>query len=286
MHPLFLRTFCPGFAEELSTRAEDRGGNDDHLVLPEVFIRPFREETDSRLEYKTPYEGLVYNERERCFDELSNLFHLYQEAHKSDISGRKVNEVIRKIPIIGAKILNLRDCNFFWFADIFVKMLLFHGLNVATGPSAIAGSAVASNPSSAFSSAQSTPTHRSNHNAQASVTQDIQSSGGSGVGSMNVTQVVRNGTTFYTAPSASKQRKLEERLGPGGRVSVRATTNSTTSSATSLWGRPVGGGGGGGGGGSGGGTSHTLICDDIIYPGDWYWGKRWKSSRSRIGQKQ
>ena len=211
-----LRTFCPGFAEELSTRAEDRGGNDDHLVLPEVFIRPFREETDSRLEYKTPYEGLVYNERERCFDELSNLFHLYQEAHKSDISGRKVNEVIRKIPIIGAKNSQLKDCNFFWFADIFVKMLLFHGLNVATGPSAIAGSAVASNPSSAFSSAQSTPTHRSNHNAQASVTQDIQSSGGSGVGSMNVTQVVRNGTTFYTAPSASKQRKLEERLGPGG----------------------------------------------------------------------
>lgn len=251
------RSLCPGLTEELATKAEDVRGNEDHLALPEVFIRPFREETDSRLEYKTPYEGLVYNERERCFDELSNLFHTYQEAHRSDITGRKVSEVLRKLPAIGTKVLNLRDCNFFWFADIFVKMLLFHGLNIATGTSALTGPlAGASTPSSAFSSTQSTPTHRGSRCGQgsgASGAPDTQSSSGSGAVGMNVTQVVRNGTTFYTAPSASKQRKLEERLGPGGRVSVRATSNSATSSATSLWTRPAG---------LGRATDDTLLGDD------------------------
>ena len=118
------KDYCPLLAEDLQTRADDLKGNDDHLALPEVFIRPFREETDSRLEYKTAYEGMVYNERERCFDEISNLFHMYQDAHRSDITGRKTQEVLRKIPVIGAKVLNLRDCNFFWFADILTVVLL------------------------------------------------------------------------------------------------------------------------------------------------------------------
>ena len=114
-----LRAYCPSLVEELSTRATDRGGNEDHLALPEVFIRPFREETDSRLEYKTPYEVLCTT-NENVVLMSFQIFSIYTRKRiRSDISGRKVSEVIRKIPIIGAKVLNLRDCNFFWFADIF-----------------------------------------------------------------------------------------------------------------------------------------------------------------------
>jgi hypothetical protein len=63
---------------------------DRHFVLPEVFIRPFRDDVDSRNEYRGPVLSGIYNERERCYDEFSNLLHSFLEANRSDISGERV----------------------------------------------------------------------------------------------------------------------------------------------------------------------------------------------------
>ena len=71
-----LMYYLPSLAQELQAVAEDARGSTDSekFALPDIFIRPFRAEVDSRHEYKTPEENAIYNERERCFDEFSNVF--------------------------------------------------------------------------------------------------------------------------------------------------------------------------------------------------------------------
>ena len=209
-----LREYHPSLASALQSIAVGLRGNDDHFTLPDVFIRPFREEIDSRLEYKTAIESQIYNERERCFDEFSNLFHSYQEANRSDISGVKVGAVFRSIPVRGAKVLNLKDCNIHWFADLFVKMLLFYGSNATTNKKA------------------SPP---SNANKTSKIDHDNQDSSQNDDNGSSVISYEKNGTVYYsnpntastnskksmyTASSTIKQRKLEERLGVGGHMQV------------------------------------------------------------------
>ena len=297
-----LRAYDLQLAEEYRSIAVDAPG-DDHCTLPEVFIRPFREETDSRLEYKTQIETAMYNERERCFDEFSNLLHMFQEANRSDISGVKVQEVFKKLPILGARVLNLKDCNFLWFADIFTKMLLFHGPNgnmhtrISNGaprqaqaqasakpmrrqsdggsPMKIKITTVPKEEGGGISTAIVVDTSTTNtdnldkcnkgNGGAASVSNPVfsppirYSSSGSSATGLTLDQsigtkegakesseekgskhaaasgdktaggVAINGTTFYgskNAPSAVKQRKLEERLGVGGHVGTAVPTRT------------------------------------------------------------
>ena len=131
-----VKMYAPSLASDLHYVSEETKGTMDieRITLPDTFIRPFRPDIDSRLEYKSPEENAIYNERERCFDEFSNLLSKFMEANKSDLHGGKVREMLQTLPEIGRRILDLRDCNFSWFADIFVKMLLFHGPNSVAAP--------------------------------------------------------------------------------------------------------------------------------------------------------
>jgi len=86
-----LREVAPAVARDLSAAAEDSKGSevgeDMNFNLPDNFIRPFREEIDSRNEYKTRLECAAYNERERCFDDFSNMLRRFQAVHRSDVDG-------------------------------------------------------------------------------------------------------------------------------------------------------------------------------------------------------
>ena len=68
---------------DLCTALDDAKGTetipeDINFNLPDNFIRPFREDIDSRNEYKTRTEMAIYNERERCFDDFSNLLRQFR----------------------------------------------------------------------------------------------------------------------------------------------------------------------------------------------------------------
>ena len=96
----------------------------------EAFIRPFDDTSDNRHEYKTNAEKNIYNERERCYDDFSNLFRQFQEVSRSDLDGSKTYEFWNNLYFRGTKILNMQDCNYSWFANIFKQLLLFHGPNL------------------------------------------------------------------------------------------------------------------------------------------------------------
>ena len=86
-----LRQVAPAVARDLGAAAEDCKGSevveDTNFNLPDNFIRPFREDIDSRNEYKTRLECAAYNERERCFDDFSNMLRRFQAVHRSDVDG-------------------------------------------------------------------------------------------------------------------------------------------------------------------------------------------------------
>ena len=42
-----LQDYNPSLSTKIASIAVDLRGNDDHFILPSVFIRPFREEIDS-----------------------------------------------------------------------------------------------------------------------------------------------------------------------------------------------------------------------------------------------
>jgi hypothetical protein len=49
-------------------------------------------------------EGIVYNEREKCFDEFSNLFRRYSEINRRDLDGSKTEEFWPILAQIGTKV--------------------------------------------------------------------------------------------------------------------------------------------------------------------------------------
>jgi hypothetical protein len=52
-------------------------------------------------------EGIVYNEREKCFDEFSNLFRRYSDINRSDLDGSKTEEFWPILAQIGTKVTPL-----------------------------------------------------------------------------------------------------------------------------------------------------------------------------------
>ena len=99
-------------------------------ALPETFLKPFREEMDSRHEYKTKNENAIFNERERCFDQFCNLISRFQQVSKNDSDGCKTNMFYSNdLMAHGSTILNLQASNISWFSDMFTKLLLFHSMN-------------------------------------------------------------------------------------------------------------------------------------------------------------
>ncbi len=93
------------------------------------FIRPFREEIDSRNEYRTTIEKQLYNEKEKFYDEFYNLFQHFQEINRSDLDGSKLREFWSRMRSSGHRIMGMRDCNIVWFAEMFKAMLLYFGVN-------------------------------------------------------------------------------------------------------------------------------------------------------------
>ena len=120
-----------GEKSEMISSLEDSNANISfQLKVPDTFLKPFREEIDSRNEYKTQSENAIFNERERCFDEFCNLIGRFQQVNRSDLDGSKtslffVNDMIPR----GESILNLHGSNLPWFSDMFVRLLLFHSLS-------------------------------------------------------------------------------------------------------------------------------------------------------------
>ena len=100
------------------------------LQTDTTFIRCFREEVDSRYEYKSPLECYIYNEREQLFDMFSNLFRQFQEMDRSDLDGSKVSDFIRfSLPAVKPRILSMKDINLVWFVGIFRDLTMFYGVN-------------------------------------------------------------------------------------------------------------------------------------------------------------
>jgi hypothetical protein len=86
--------------------------------LLETFLKPFREEMDrydGRHEYKTKNENAIFNERERCF----------QQVRKSDFDGSRMTSFYANdVMVNGSTILSLQASNISWLSDMFA--LSFH----------------------------------------------------------------------------------------------------------------------------------------------------------------
>eukprot|EP01032_Pedospumella_encystans_P010892 gene10892-12709_t len=97
--------------------------------LPETFQKPFREDLDSKNEFKTQLELATFYERERTYDELSNLFLRYQTTNRSDLDGSAIKMFFRTDLLkTGTTILTLKEPNYLWFAALFMRFLLYHGV--------------------------------------------------------------------------------------------------------------------------------------------------------------
>ncbi len=139
-----LKDDAPVLIAELTSFVEETAnstiGNSSQSMPrgPETFIRPFREEIDSRNEYKSPTESVLYNERESCYDEFTNCFHRFQDVLKSDYDGGKIRDFFlnNNLNTTKLKVLSMQDVNFIWFGEIFKQMLLFYGVNSSVGNNA------------------------------------------------------------------------------------------------------------------------------------------------------
>ena len=128
-----VKECIPDVSLSLKTASEDyleqEFMDDSALVSRDNFIRPFRDDVDSRLEYKNQLEMKLFNERESCFDQFSDLFRRFQTVSRSDIDGKKTSEFWVEVQRTGSDLIRLREINVSWFADLFVSMLLFYGSN-------------------------------------------------------------------------------------------------------------------------------------------------------------
>ena len=176
-----------------SKSAYERELIDDSKTLSrEIFLKPFRDDIDSRHEYKNPLENRAYNERECCFDQFSDLFKRFQSISRSDMNGSKTTEFWAELRRRGAEIIQLGDYNFNWFSELFVAMLLFYGPNMITSDS---------------TDVPATIVKKKEHVSSTSGTEhkDLNKSKGKN----------NDGQNKQNTKAQLKHRKLEERLGAG-----------------------------------------------------------------------
>ena len=80
-------------------------------------------------------ESAIYNERERLYDDMSDLYRKYQEICSSDLDGSKMEEFWRYMSRACSRIIpSIRDINLSWFADLIMQMLLHYGSNLSNSP--------------------------------------------------------------------------------------------------------------------------------------------------------
>lgn len=101
--------------------------------------------------------------------------------------------------------MDLRDCNYVWFANIFMQMLLFHGLNTVS--SSTSGPRLNSNTESSSEEQE----RRGKGLFKNEIPRDNSKRAHIGTGT-----VKGDGVALNSKFDLSKQRMLEERMGPGG----------------------------------------------------------------------
>ncbi|KAH9112977.1 hypothetical protein AeMF1_012765 [Aphanomyces euteiches] len=100
---------------QLPVEGEARASNRNFAV-------PFREDTDSRLHFRTPEETVVYSNREKARDSFLALLRTWQSA-QSSMTNRQ--DTIQP----GVVLDELLSSNHWWFAQLFVTELLQVGIN-------------------------------------------------------------------------------------------------------------------------------------------------------------
>lgn len=191
----FIKLHCAELVDKHRRDASDVEDLDLELTLLELrnnatsdkdnaaqhFLRPFIEDVDSRLEYKNGVDSAAYNERERCYDMFSNVFRRFQEVLVAQ--PERLSEFWSELTTESSRILDIMLCSMDWFVGVFVDMLLFYCPDdrVQTPPVAPTASAIAA------------ATHVQNPWAVSFNYKDI--------------------------AADTRHRKLEERIGPGGRGS-------------------------------------------------------------------
>ncbi|KAF0699102.1 Aste57867_10304 [Aphanomyces stellatus] len=86
------------------------------------FAVPFREDTDSRLHYRTPHETVLYSNREKSRDAFLALLRTWQSA-QSAMAGRPAT--VQPAAVLDDLLVE----NTWWFAQLFVTELLQVGIN-------------------------------------------------------------------------------------------------------------------------------------------------------------
>lgn len=146
LYPIICRlghTFARGFGtskvfisvnsrlcEDLLSIADDAECHSQFATMaissPDIFVRPPRFDADSQLAH----------EREKYFDEFSNVFHsfqniLQQQQQQQQQVGNNIESILSRYWqstgfLLLRKVTNLQSANMPWFVDLFVKMLLFY----------------------------------------------------------------------------------------------------------------------------------------------------------------
>ncbi|RHY88123.1 hypothetical protein DYB35_008940 [Aphanomyces astaci] len=83
------------------------------------FALPFREDTDSRLHFRTPHESVVFTNREKARDGFLSLLRSWQNA-QSAIAVRRQEDVRPPSAVLDDLLVE----NHWWFAQLFVMELL------------------------------------------------------------------------------------------------------------------------------------------------------------------
>lgn len=91
------------------------------------YIRPFSDDVDNRNDYKLQFDALAYNERERSYDSLSNLFREYLQASKEGDTA--LVYLWSRMAVECPRLLDMLFCNMDWFCAVFADMLLFYCTN-------------------------------------------------------------------------------------------------------------------------------------------------------------
>ena len=143
------------------------------------------------------HDSTIFNERESLYDEISEVYRKYQDAVSRDLDGSKVEEFWRYMSKACVKIIGgMRDCNFSWFADLIMRMLLHYGTNMPSDDPTMGPS-------------QSSP-HPRNTSMNESNNPQKEKSFATAV------QATASKPTSTSNSSSSKHRLLEARMGPGG----------------------------------------------------------------------
>lgn len=107
-----------------------------HALANPMFVRQFDFDFDNRLEYRHPIEASIFTEREKASDQLIELIRQYQEVVRNDLSGAGILDFWSKLRSVAyARVLDVNDLSLSWLADLFTKLMIFHGLRVVASTS-------------------------------------------------------------------------------------------------------------------------------------------------------